>query len=471
MRTTFCILALFSVACATNSTSESVRISFSQKALDLGEEIAHIIIEVIQDEALTKLSIPDIKSKKFKVKNLKLESLSLDKPELSIVSNGLLWRNPNAHLKVSGDYSVKVGWWWKSGSLDLETVMEIKAGAKITAKNGTLASYPTYCGVKFNKFDLNLHNGFYSWVARMMEGSITSEIKDALCYEVKGLLGTTANEMISSLPHNIPVADVFSVKIEADSNPSFNKSGIVDIHARVKLDKQGSATIFPFSQEPMQSTMNNSYMACLLISDYTLNTGSYIALSAGTIDLEVPNDDIDGAYMNTDFFKNILPELYTAYPNMSMSFKIVNTRYPTIEFDADEVFINIPVDVSVMVNDSLVFDLAINMTVEAALYNVDNVVSAVVVGSVHNATLVSSVLPDDITDKLDDVVEFVVTKTILPELNLVLKKGIDIPTSDYVILKKGLLEAHEDFLKICGEIELTDDGRKEIKKAAEDIFD
>lgn len=467
------MLALLCAASAAPTSLESVRVSFSQKALDFAEDIAQLLINVVQDKALAQFTIPNISTNKFRLKNMQLKTLSLDKPELTIIPGvGLKWVNDDAGLTIKGDWSVKAGWWWTSGSLTLDTSMRIEAEAKITAKNGKLSTSPVDCDVDFNRFNLNLHNSFYTWIGGMMKSSITPEITKAVCNEINGLLRTTANEAIASLPHEIPVAGLFDVKIEADTSPVFS-SGHLDIHARVKADSQSSTTTFPFSPEPMNSKMDDSYMACILVSDYTLNTGSYIALPAGVMEVKIPNEFVDASneILNTKYFTNILPELYTAYPDMPMSFTLVNTRYPKIEFNANEVIIDMPVDLSVKVSGQMVMSLTVKLTTKCSLKNVNNVVSGEVVESDYATTVVSSLLPGQTTEKdIEAVVGVVMSQTVLPELNALLKAGIALPIAEYVVLKEGLLEAHDDFLKVCADIDLTAYGQEQIKKMAEDVF-
>ena len=467
----FFILVVLSVASATDL--ESVRISFSQKALDFAEEIAKILFDVVKDEAPKKLEISDISTSKFKLRNMKLQSIDIYKPTITSVPLVGLALSNVVDLKVTGKWSVKAGWWWIDGSMTLETKITAVAITAITEKNDRLATSPLGCDVAINEFDLDLHNGFITWVVGLMKGKITPEIKKTVCSEVNGILRTTANQMIASLPHDIPVGDLFDVKIAADSNPIFGRNHI-KIPARVKVDRQGSPADFPFSPQPMVSSMDVSYMACLLVSDYTLNTGSYIALPAGRLDVTLPNQDIKAShpFFNTIYFESILPELYTAYPDMALSLKIVNTRYPLIEFDVDRVFINMPVDLTLQVSGQSVVKLQVDLSVNAALQHSNKVISGEVLGSTHTTTLVSSTLSDEILLKqLSDVVDEVLALTILPEVNVILKQGITLPIPDYVVLNKGLIEAHDDFLKVCVDMDITDKGKEELKKIAESLLD
>lgn len=465
-------VTLLSVACAAPTDQESVRISFSQKALDFGEDVAFYMIDIIQKVAVGKLSLPDINSDSFRANNLKFAALNLGKPEISIVPNvGLKWRNANAQIRVTGGWSAKAGWWWTSGSMTLDAAMAVEATAGITASNGKLATASKGCSVHFNSFNLDLHNAFFSWVVSLFEGSITPEIRNAVCSEVNKLLGTTVNGAIASLPHDIPVADILDVEIEADSNPAFTASE-VDIHARVKADSQGSDVVFPFSPEPIVSQMDPSLMACFLVSDYTLNTASYVALSAGKISESAPNAQIDASnpVMNTAYFKTSIPDFYAAYPDAAITYKVVNTRYPLAEFDHDNVILDMPVDLTVQVGGADVLTLGLSLTVEGNMQHANNVLSGQVTSASHTTTVKSSQIGDIAVGSIEGVIDDILDNTVLPQINAVITKGVTLPIDQYVTLNKGVVEAHDDFVKVCADATLTDFTLAELKKVAENLL-
>ena len=465
-------VALLSVVHAAPTDQESVRISFSQKALDFGEDVAFYMIDIIQKVAVGKLSLPDISTDMFKANNLKFGALDLGKPEISIVPNvGLKWKNGNAHIQVTGGWGAKAGWWWTYGSLTLNANLAVEATAGITARNGKLATAPKGCSVNFHSFNLDLHNAFFSWVVSLFEGYITPEIRSAVCNEVNKLLDTTVNGVIASLPHDIPVADIMDVEIEADSDPAFSANAF-DISARVSADSQGSDVVFPFSPDPIVSQMDTSLMACLLVSDYTLNTASYVALPAGAIKESVPNAQLDASnpVMNTAYFKTSVPALYTAYPDAAITYSVVNTRYPRAEFDHDNVILDMPVDLTVQVAGADVLSLALSLTVEGNMKHMNNVLSGQITAATHTTTIKSSTIGNIAVSQIEGVIDNILDNTVLPKINAVIMKGVTLPIDQYVTLNKGVLEAHDDYVKVCADATLTDYTLQELKKIAENLL-
>ena len=49
-------------------------------------------------------------------------------------------------------------------------------------------------------------------------------------------------------------------------------------------------------------------------------------------------------------------------------------------------------------------------------------------------------------------------------------KGVTLPIDQYVVLNKGILEAHDDFVRVCADETLTDYILQELKKIAENLL-
>ena len=218
--------------------------------------------------------------------------------------------------------------------------------------------------------------------------------------------------------------------------------------------------------------MDTSLMACLLVSDYTLNTASYVALSAGTIKESVPNALLDASnpVMNTAFFKTSIPEFYTAYPDAAITYTVVNTRYPRAEFDHDNVILDMPVDLSVQVGGTEVASLSVALTVEGNMQHTNNVLSGQVTSASHTTTIKSSKIGDIKVEEIDGVIDNILDNTVVPKINEVITKGVTLPIDQYVVLNKGVLEAHDDFVRVCADATLTDYTLQELKKIAENLL-
>ena len=140
------------------------------------------------------------------------------------------------------------------------------------------ATVPKGCSVSYRSFSIDLHNKFYSWIVSFFEDKVKGEIKKSVCNEISGVLRTTLNGVIASIPHEIDIPNVMSVKFGPDADPAFTANQI-DLPARVSAGGKS----FPFKPTGISGAMLPGYMGCILLSDYTLNTASFAALSAGKV--------------------------------------------------------------------------------------------------------------------------------------------------------------------------------------------
>lgn len=465
------VLALAGSALAGPTDQESVRVSFSQKGLDFGEDVAYYMIDIVQQLA-GDVTLPKITGDSFELTNMKFGNLNLGKPEISIVPNvGIKWKHGAAVIQVAADWAIQT-WWWNYGTMTLDASLSVEAIAGIKESNGKLATEAKGCAVHFNSFNLDLHNALFTWIAGLMEGSITPEIRNAVCGEINTLLSATLNSVIATLPHDIPVADVFDVEIAADSNPVFESTHF-DISARVIADSQTSDVVFPFSPEPMNdAVIDPGHMACVLVSDYTLNTASYMALQAGKIVESVPNEFLssDNPIFNTAYFSTSLPQLYTAHPDAALTYKIENTRYPKAEFDHDNVILDMPLTLSVQTGGADIAVLSIHLTVEGNIQQANTKISGAISSATHVTSVDASQIGDIDSTQLEDVIDAILENTVLPTVNSIFQEGVVLPIDQYLTLHSGVLEAHDDFVKICADITLTDFSLQELKKIAENLL-
>jgi len=465
------VFALAGTALAAGPTDqESVRISFSQKGLDFGEDVAFYMIDIIQNIA-GKLTLPDVAGDSFKITNMKFGNLDLGKPEMTIVPNvGVKWKNGAAAIQIHGDWGVKT-WWWNYGSLTLTATLKVEAIAGIKENNGKFATEAKGCGVHFNSFSLDLHNAVYTFMAGLMEGYITPSIKDAVCGQINALLSTTLNSVINTLPQEIPIGDILDVEVAADSDPVFESTHF-DVSARVIADSQTGDVVFPFDPQPMHDDGDASQMICILLSDYTLNTASYMALKAGKMSESVPNEFItaDNPILNTAYFATSFPQLYNAYPDAALTYKAENTRYPKAEFDNDKILLDVPLTLTVQTGGADVLVLSVHANVEGSIQQTNTKISGSITNTEHTVTVDSSLIGDIDDSTIDSLIDTILENTILPMVNSKFQQGVVLPVDKYLTLNSGVLEARDSFVKICADITLTDYTLQELRKIAEDIL-
>jgi len=456
----FLVLCLGTVSANVGTAKESLRLSIGQSGLDFASDVSAHMLTELEKLAAGGLNLPDIRGD-VDITGLRLSGLHLEKPILSVVPNtGLNVKTPGVQLQVKGNWRYN-GWISVTGSLTLTAKLDLSvtAGAYADMVNKRFATVPKGCSVSYRSFSIDLHNSFYSWIVSFFEDTVKSEIKKSVCNEISGVLRTTLNGVIASIPHEITIPNVMSVKFGPDSNPAFSKNQM-DLPAQVSAGGQS----FPFKPTGISGAMLPGYMGCILLSDYTLNTASFAALKAGKIVEKLPNKWVAASnpLMNTAYYQTILPGLYSAHPDTPITYKVVNTRYPTIQFLHQNILLHLPVNVVLEVAGSK----AITASVTLGVSGVVKVSGGDITASVTSITHVSKLLDTKVgpVADLESLMDKILKNTVEPMVNNVLNQGFTLPIKEWVLLKKTSVTAQQDYLEVCGDVELTDKTLAEIKK-------
>ena len=126
--------------------------------------------------------IPDVTSDQYKISNLHMSQLQLDRPEVQIVPDRGLRVRQGVRCVVEGDYKIKALFFWVDGKITITTrfTLDLTAGVEDHTRNGKLAITSNRCEVTFHSFDADLHNLVFSAVAKLMRGTITDSVERAL---------------------------------------------------------------------------------------------------------------------------------------------------------------------------------------------------------------------------------------------------------------------------------------------------
>ncbi|KAL5264941.1 hypothetical protein ACHWQZ_G005887 [Mnemiopsis leidyi] len=177
------------------------------------------------------VALPDVSSSSYKLRNMRLTGLGLDRPEVQVVPDtGLRIRQTVSKCTVKADYEIKVLFFSHDGELDITTsfTVDVMGGVEYTEQGG-LAISGRSCSVTFHTFDINLHNLIFSTAAKLMKEKITSTVEEMVCKEVgKSFRDFSIMDQIpfaktgkfDNSPTVVFKADKieFSVRISSDSN-------------------------------------------------------------------------------------------------------------------------------------------------------------------------------------------------------------------------------------------------------------
>jgi len=474
------LLLIVSVGANGPTSMESARVRLSQTSLDYAEEVLNYMIDLMSKVAVTKLQLPEIRGSRYEVTGLKINTMELGRPEISILSGqGIQLRQPNAKIAITGDWGVK-SFWWTRGTISVQASgIDITAKASVTVNSkGQPTTSPLGCSISFGSLDVDLDSSVFNWAVSWFTDTIEDLISEEVCHEVNSVLKTTVNVVIGNIPQQFKVGDLMNVNVKMDSDPAF-KSTHIDMFLQAEGSPLSGSTTFPFSPVPMTDTAIPSKMMCLLLSDYSINTALYSGFTAGKINIVIPNKDTgalipdNDPLFNTAGYKVSIPNLYTTYPDTNITFGIKNSGYPSIDFANGSAKVAIPVLVKIQpegaATEAAVFSVAV--TAEGYLKHSNSHISGKVTTFSHVTTVVSSNIGtidhSAITQQMDTIIQ----NSIIPKVNGYFVKGITIPIDQYFTLIGDLVELKADYLKVCADLKLTQKSLDKLKKMAEDIVE
>ena len=129
-----------------------------------------------------------------------------------------------------------------------------------------------------------------------------------------------------------------------------------------------------------------------------------------------------------------------------------------------------PLTLSVQTGGADIAVLSIHLTVEGNIQQANTKISGAISSATHVTSVDASQIGDIDSAQLEGVIDAILENTVLPTVNSIFQEGVVLPIDQYLTLHSGVLEAHDDFVKICADITLTDFSLQELKKIAENLL-
>ena len=454
LRFTTLLLVLSGAALSTNQ--ETFRLSFGQKGLDWFETVVATVNDILRDVIMSGLVIPPMDMNGVEVDNLKMRDLDLPKPDLSIVPGTGYKLNANGlNMVIDGEWAFG----FLGGDLTVNTKLNLEAIARVDAdmENGKFRTSAKACDVDFVSLEIDMGNELLNTIAEGMVEDVKGEIAGIVCKEVNTALDTGINSLLLAIPSEVKLHLLQDIvfTFAPDSDPIYSADH-VDVPCRVHAK---SKVPFPFAPQGITDSLDPEFIGCVLLSDYLVNSVSFLALGKGKIRESIPNKKfpIGSDLTNTAYFKKSLPQLYNKYPNKDVTYTITNTRFPKLEFDKGLQMIDVPLRVLVKVDGATIINLKLSLKTRGDLAIRGTKITGTCEEIKTKTVVVSSKIGDIDADVANDIMDDIFLKTIIPDVNAFFKKGFNLPCVDKVITtKRALAQTHDDYLRVCGDFALTD---------------
>ena len=178
------------------------RFVITRKGIDYFE---NLLVDPLTQLAnnVSNIKIDDVINDASKLRNIKINNVTLPKPKITIVPDkGLEFEICAKDLDVTGDYSLKVAFWWSSGKLELtaDITVKLEAGAHIT-DNKTLVLSSKLCAVTFHEFELDMDNLLLNVAAGFLTDTLKGRIRDAICPPIQAKINAISIPLYKYIPN------------------------------------------------------------------------------------------------------------------------------------------------------------------------------------------------------------------------------------------------------------------------------
>jgi len=311
---------------------------------------------------------------------------------------------------------------------------------KITTTNGRPVLTVASDSVSVNELNIHLHGGA-SWLYQIFVNIFSHDIKNAIAKALTQAITQNVdqglNKALSTLPISEPIAKIAQIDFELLGNPQFT-SNYMTVPALGEFYQLAHPQECPATICPRYSTPDilTSEMLQMVITDFVGNSASFAFFSLGQLVVNVTDKDIPSwspVRLNTTSFKYLLPALFQDYPNDLMQLRIYSTQPPNAVFSAQGIQVVAPgnIDFNVILpGGSMTPAFTLTGWIQASGSAKLNgmTLSGNLTYLRGNFTLLSSKVGPFSVAVFDDLLNLLFSSGVVPAVNTIIGKGIDLPT-------------------------------------------
>ncbi|XP_031567087.1 bactericidal permeability-increasing protein-like [Actinia tenebrosa] len=474
MKNLLTFLVFVTLAVCSLTTNPGIRLRLTDKGLSY---VAKIAVEVL-NEKLKTIKIPDVSGDEdtpvghisYSLSSIEVSSLSIPTYSLKTKVNvGLEMSVSSVSMSMSGHWHYREDHWphiSDSGSFTLSASgisfdVSIKIGA-------TSDGHPTIaaagCSASIGGVSIHFSGGaswLYNLFSSKIEGVIKSSLNSELCKAATSAINDQGAKAVAKFPvkKQLDKYSLIDYALVKTPNSSFS---FLDVFVKGEFESVAHPSEAPFTPVSLPVDSESSSMVYAWITDYVLNSASFVYMQAGFMNRTVTNDDLPKNFsyaLNTKTFKLLIPLLYYKYPDRPMKLKVYPTEIPTVSSLAAGI------DLSIIGNIEMYVDLANGSSVYALTLGL-KISSSVKIAvretnlTVHSdfvklkARLIDSAIGNILLNiKLLQVfLDVFVDKLVIKEINEFGDKGFPLPVIDGVSLENPKISNGKSFTLVSADV-------------------
>ncbi|KAL0216501.1 hypothetical protein P9112_008685 [Eukaryota sp. TZLM1-RC] len=472
--TVFLALCLLAIASASyqgtslieeNAIGSGFKTTLTQRGVN---HIRDILVAEIRKN-IGKITIPDVSGKehhiKYKVKHIQIKNVKFGAVKVANTKSGVKLSIKDIAFDIKCKWSIKYHIVKDSGKVDIH-VRKTNVGVSLDVKaasNGKPSAKSHSPEMHIGHLSVKFHGGVTSKFINIFKKSVAKKIRKTAEKKVRGQLTGILNKAIKkSLSDVHPIIPIdkyadFDLRL---LNIDYAKNLFISPAFHGNFLYHGNKNRPALKTNKMPSHINDRHVQ-IFLSEYVFNSGSYVYFHKGLMKETVTDKDIPQSswiHLNTKSWRFIIPEMYQKYPDMPMQASIAARNYPKLTLNSTNVKFSIPAvaNISVVTPNGVAKDLvsvAINVETVAKI----KLSGMRVHGHIDLVGFKFHVLKSEFV-KIDEkeinkVINDLCKYGVVPFFNPALEKGLEIPVTKGVTIKKPTLDFGKGFVAITSDID------------------
>ena len=458
------------------SVKPGVKVRVTKQGLDYANEIAHS--EIVHE--LQTLSIPDQSGHdghiSYTLWNIKVTRVTPPSSAVTLVptKHGLSWSLSNLGISIHADWRVK----YKEGIVHISTHGSVDASVSgmnlvETAtfgvdKTGRPSIASSGCSDSIGGVSVSFHGGT-AFIINLFRHTVEHKVRDILqskvCEEVVELVNKNAEKALASMVVTVEVAKLFLIDYRLVASPNIT-SDYLEIWDKGEVFWQSDVKETPFSPQPIPPWTDSSRHVYIWITEYSPETFMYQAHTHGFLKYNITKTDLPAdyaSYLNTTCklkcIGTLIPQIGSKYPNSTVELDVKTLDVPKVIMTSKTLSTEVSTAVILRAqtpNNTLAYlatlTVNVSLTIQPSLQHEN--LTGVITDHSFKLSVVKSAVGTLFPSLLNTVIDGVLTIAVIPKLNQLGSKGVQLPMVAGVQFNNTILLLQEGNLLIGTDLHL-----------------
>ncbi|XP_031701081.1 bactericidal permeability-increasing protein [Anarrhichthys ocellatus] len=458
------VIVVLMLVSFTYGENPALQVTLTNKGLQYGKHVGAGWLQ----ERLDLVTLPDISGTILHFIHYTLSGVNITKcdfPEPSVEFyqdiTGFNTSSSGLSVAVSGRWTTHAGLIHDGGSFDMAIFnMDVTSVVKLGKDaDGHLSVTSAHCEAHVGDVDVRFQGGA-SWMFKpfveYLKRCIKDEIEASICPGVEKSI-VNLEYHLQAMKVSFDVGENFTFDLPLTSMPVINASSL-NLGLKGELYNIKGHTEPPFEAQPFTMPEQPGYMLSVGLSEFTLNSASYVLYKAGLLQTVITDSMIPPylpMHLNTSWMGPFIPQLPKMFPGLLMSLQVYARKVPMFSFQPGVVKLGFEGTVKAFAiqpngTETPLFKLNVDSTHSGKVWIAGGLLKGSVTLDNLTVALVSSEVGTFQTDTLEHSMKAGMV-LVFAKLNVELGKGVGLPGTKHAQLINTVLGMEEGFIAIASD--------------------